>query len=51
MPLNKKGKVIMGHMAKEYGSKTGEHVFYATLNAGKIKGVKKKSGKAKKKSK
>lgn len=41
MPLNKKGKKIMSAMKKEYGEK-GESVFYATLNKGKIKGVKKK---------
>lgn len=42
MPLNKKGKKIMSEMKKEYGKKKGESVFYATLNKGKIKGVKKK---------
>lgn len=39
MPLNKKGKKIMGAMKKEYGKKRGEQVFYATKNKGKIKGV------------
>ena len=29
-------------MKKQYGSKRGEQVFYATLNKKKIKGVKKK---------
>lgn len=42
MPLNKKGKKIMSAMKKEYGKKKGESVFYATMNKGKIKGVKKK---------
>ena len=32
----------MSEMKKEYGKKKGESVFYATLNKGKIKGVKKK---------
>lgn len=42
MPLTKKGKKIMKAMKKEYGSKKGESVFYATKNKGKIKGVEKK---------
>ena len=39
MPLNKKGKKIMKNMKKEYGSKQGENVFYASKNKGTIKGV------------
>lgn len=39
MPLTKKGKKIMGAMTKEYGAKKGKQVFYASKNAGKIKGV------------
>ena len=39
MPLTKKGKKIMGAMKKEYGTKKGEQVFYASKNAGKITGV------------
>lgn len=40
MPLNKKGKEIMTTMKKTYGSKKkAEKVFYASRNAGKIKGV------------
>ena len=39
MPLTKKGSKIMGAMKKEYGSKKGEEVFYASMNKGKIKGV------------
>lgn len=39
MPLTKKGKEIMSAMDKEYGDKKGEQVFYASKNAGKIKGV------------
>ena len=46
MPLTKKGQKIKTAMAKEYGAKKGEKVFYATINAGKIKGAEK--GKKKK---
>ena len=42
MPLTKKGSKIMKAMKKEYGSKKGEQVFYASRNAKKIKGVEKK---------
>lgn len=42
MPLTKKGSKIMKAMKKEYGSKKGESVFYASRNKGKIKGVEKK---------
>ena len=42
MPLIKKGKKIMKSMKKQYGTKRGEQVFYASLNKKKIKGVKKK---------
>ena len=41
MPLTKKGSKIKRAMAKKYGSKKGEKVFYASRNAGKIKGVEK----------
>jgi hypothetical protein len=43
MPLNEKGKAIRKAMIKEYGAKKGKAVFYASENAGKIKGVTKKS--------
>lgn len=39
MPLTKKGKKIKAAMKKEYGSKKGEDVFYASANKGRIKGV------------
>ena len=39
MPLTPKGREIKGAMEKEYGDKKGEQVFYASKNAGKIKGV------------
>jgi hypothetical protein len=41
MPLNKKGKKIKSAMEKTYGKKKGKSVFYASENAGTIKGVKK----------
>jgi hypothetical protein len=49
MPLTKKGSKIMKAMTKEYGSKKGKSVFYASANKGTIKGVHKgkKSAKAK----
>lgn len=39
MPLTKKGRKIQRAMAREYGKKQGLRVFYASKNAGKIKGV------------
>ncbi len=39
MPLSKKGKKIERAMTKEYGSKKGKSVFYASINKGKIKGT------------
>jgi len=40
MPLTKKGKEIMSSMQKTYGTpKKAKQVFYASKNAGKIKGV------------
>lgn len=39
MPLTKKGNKIMANMVKEYGPKKGKDVFYASVNAGKVKGV------------
>lgn len=41
MPLTKKGKKIMSAMKREYGSKRGESVFYASKNTGTIAGVEK----------
>jgi hypothetical protein len=43
MPLTKKGSKIMRAMKKEYGGKKAKRVFYASRNAGKIKGVDKSS--------
>jgi hypothetical protein len=42
MPLNKKGDKIKKAMKKEYGSKKGEKVFYASENKGTVKNVTKK---------
>ena len=39
MPLTPKGKEIMSSMKKQYGSKKGKSVFYASKNSGKITGV------------
>jgi hypothetical protein len=49
MPLTKKGNKIMGAMTSEYGAKKGKSVFYASRNAGKIKGVDPESAESKKK--
>ena len=46
MPLTKKGRKIKRSMAKHYGKKKDEEVFYASENKGTIKGVAKhKKGK------
>lgn len=42
MPLTKKGNKIKRAMMKQYGKKKGTSVFYASANAGKIKGVHRK---------
>ena len=42
MPLTKKGKQIMEAMQSEYKKERGQRVFYASANAGKIKGVEKR---------
>ena len=43
MPLTKKGNKILVAMRKEYGKKRGTSVFYASQNAGRIKGVEARS--------
>ena len=45
MPMTPKGRKIMRAMKKEYGPEKGERVFYASLHAGKIEGVHRKTGK------
>lgn len=48
MPLNTKGKKIMKAMKKTYKTaKKAKAVFYATVNKGKVKGVKKTKSKNK----
>ena len=47
MPLTKKGKKIKKAMMKEYGSKKGEQVFYASENKGTITGVEERKPKHK----
>ncbi len=46
MPLTKKGKKVKRAMARTYGAKKGERVFYASINKGTVKGAerRKKSG-------
>ncbi len=39
MPLTKKGLKIKRAMRASYGKKKGEQVFWASKQAGKIKGV------------
>ncbi len=41
MPLTGKGKEILSSMKKSYGAKKAKSVFYASINAGKIKGAEK----------
>jgi len=45
MPLNEKGRKIMRAMKKTYGGETGERVFYASRNKGRIHGVEGKRSK------
>ena len=42
MPLTKKGRKVKAAMTKQYGSRKGESVFYATENKGKVKGLARK---------
>jgi hypothetical protein len=44
MPLTKKGQKVMAAMKKQYGERA-EQVFYASVNAGKLKGVEAKQKK------
>lgn len=45
MPLTEKGRKIRAAMKKRYGAKKGERVFYASENAGTIRGVHRKGAK------
>ncbi len=51
MPLTPKGNKILKNMMREYGSKKGTSVFYASINKGKITGAEGKKRKKKKKGK
>jgi hypothetical protein len=42
--MTKKGKKIMAAMHKQYGHEKGEHVFYASKNAGTITHVEQARG-------
>jgi len=47
MPLTTKGRKIKRAMTERYGKNRGASVFYASANAGKIKGVEKRRNKKK----
>jgi hypothetical protein len=44
MPLSSKGEKIMSSMKEQYGPEKGKSVFYASKNAGTIKGVDRSTG-------
>lgn len=44
MPQTAKGKKIEAAMVKEYGTKKGKSVYYASIVKGKIKGAEGKGG-------
>lgn len=48
MPMTKKGKKILRNMEKEYGTRRGKSVFWASKNKGKIAGVEKRRTQRKK---
>jgi hypothetical protein len=39
MPLSKKGQKIKAAMRRQYGTRKGDRVFYASANKGRIQGV------------
>lgn len=47
MPLTKKGRKIKRAMTSQYGKERGARVFYASNNAGTIKGVKRRTRRGK----
>jgi hypothetical protein len=49
MPLSNKGKKVLNNMKEEYGEKKAKQVFYASVNAGKVKGAEKSGYSYKKK--
>jgi len=48
MPLTKKGKTVLTEMKRHFGKEKGEEVFYASINAGKVKGAELRKRKRKK---
>ena len=44
MPQTAKGKKILAAMKKQYGSKKGKSVYYASIVKGKVKGAEGKGG-------
>ena len=49
MPLTEKGNKTLASIKKQYGAKKGKEVFYASINAGKFKGMERKKATRKKK--
>lgn len=41
MPLSAKGDTILSAMVKQYGTKKGKSVFYASINKGTVQGAEK----------
>jgi hypothetical protein len=41
MPLTEKGRKVKDALRQHYGKKEAERVFYAMVNAGKLKGAEK----------
>jgi len=41
MPLTSKGRTILSDMVSRHGKKKGKSMFFASINAGKLKGVEK----------
>ena len=41
MPLTTKGQSILRRLVAHYGTTKGTRVFYASINAGRLKGVEK----------
>lgn len=39
MPLTSKGSKVLKEMKKNYGTKKGKSVFYASINKGTVKGA------------
>jgi hypothetical protein len=39
MPLTGKDRKVEGNFEREYGPEQGKRAFYASINAGKVKGI------------